>query len=267
MATLYRARVCAVGTEEDMLRLNRVLLENCDWLEEQEDLPPLKLQELVEQVRQHARWEGGPDDGFAYEMIAPARYGDADGSTCRYALRRENCGLWTACFAYDSGTPFQMEDWLALHLRCDRLPMAAMHASWDFARSKGKMLFTGGHIQEDWNRMAEVWLWLIQQYECGYPPEEAIRRLDKLSVTLEREDCDLSITELLQSSIDNLRQAARVEDITPQALEAAKAGRDFAALFDMQMRIAETALWETEHNARWIACLEATQRAWEEHLK
>ena len=27
----------------------------------------------------------------------------------------------------------------------------------------------------------------------------------------------------------------------------------------------ETALWETEHNARWLACLEAVQEAWQEH--
>jgi len=263
MATLYRARVCAVGDAEDMLRLNRALLKNRDWLEEPEDRPPMKLEALVEQVRRHAQWEGDDHDEFLYEMIAPVPYGEANAGSCRYTLRQEPCGLWTACFAYESDTAFQGEDWLALHKRCDRIPMMAMRAAWDFARDKGLMIFTGGHIQEDWSLMAEAWLWLIQQYECGYPPEEAIRRLEKLGETMEREDCDLSVAELLRSCMDNLRRLGDVGDITPEALEGAKARRDFEALFDMQMRVAASALWETEHNARWIACLEATLQAWE----
>lgn len=262
MANIYRARVCAVGTEEDMLRLNRALLTNHDWLEESEDGPALKLSDLEQQVRRRAAWESGMDDGFVYDMIAPVTFGDATGGTCRYALRQEKCGLWTACFAYDSGTPFQAEDWLDLHRRCDRLPMVALRASEDFARDKGMLLLTGGQIQDDWSCMAETWLWLISQYECGFPPEEAVQRLEKLAAALEREEYDVTVAELLANCAEHLRRIGVPEDITSEDLRDSAARGDYAALFDMQVRVAETVLWETEHNARWLACLEAVQKAW-----
>ena len=266
MASLYRARVTAVGTDEDMLRLNRCLLQACDHLQEPEDGPEPGLEELYHQVHRLARWEGTEDSGFLYDMVSPLPFGQADSSTCRYIMRREPCGLWTATFAYDSDTPFQPEDWLNLHRRCDRLPMLALRAGWDFARDKGLMIFTGGQALENWDRMAECWLWLLHQYEYGYPPEEAVERLCKLEATLEREDFDLSIAQLLEACVENLQQLGQAADVTAEGLDAARKARDFQGLFEQEARLAECALWETEHSARWIACLESVQRAWQEHL-
>lgn len=267
MAKLYRARVAAVGTEADMLRLNRALLDNLDIIDEEdedEDAPaPRTLQETFEQLREYARCEGGQDDEFLYGMVTTMPYGDADEGSCRYTLQQHPCGLWTACFAYESSsTPFQSEDWQRLHLKCDRIPMLALRAGWDFGQDKGMLLITGGRVHDDWDRMAECWLWLMQHYEFGYPPEEAVERLRRLEETLEREDFDMSVEELLDSCIENLRQLADVEDITPEALQQAWRGRAFAELFTMMARICETALWETQHNDRWIACLEAVRDAW-----
>ena len=144
--------------------------------------------------------------------------------------------------------------------------MLALRAGWDFARDKGLMIFTGGQAIENWDRMAECWLWLLHQYEYGYPPEEAVERLCKLEATLEREDFDLSIAQLLEACVENLQQLGQAADVTAECLDAARKARDFQGLFEQEARLAECALWETEHSARWIACLESVQRAWQEHL-
>ena len=54
MATLHRTRLVAIGCEEDMQRLCRVLLENVDRYEEPEDRQPYTLEELYAQVRKCA---------------------------------------------------------------------------------------------------------------------------------------------------------------------------------------------------------------------
>ena len=49
MATLNRARVCTIGTQEDMIRLCRTLLDNCQWFDEPEDnQSTLTLEQLDE---------------------------------------------------------------------------------------------------------------------------------------------------------------------------------------------------------------------------
>lgn len=263
MPSLHRARIVAIGGEADMIRLNRALLTSHDWLEEDVDGPELTLEQLYEQVHQRARWDGSEDSGFIYDMVAPVPFGNADPDLCRYTMRKEACGLWTATFSYEGDTTFQPEDWLHLHKASGCMPMLALRASWDFAQDKGLMIFSGGRIYENWDRMAECWLWILHQYECGFPPEEAVDRLSKLEKTLEREDCDLTIDELLESCADNLRQLEDVSDVTEESLRAAYEQKDFALLFEMQARVAETCLWETEHNARWLAGIESVQQAWQ----
>ncbi|MBP3636326.1 MAG: hypothetical protein J6K13_02060 [Clostridia bacterium] len=265
MASLHRARVVAIGTEADMIRLNRALLTTQDWLEEPEDGPALTLEELYRQVHERAQFEGTADSTFLYDMVTAMPFGEATDESCRYTMRQESCGLYTACFAYEGETAFQPEDWLSLHKRCGMMPMLALRAGWDFAADKGLVIISGGRIHDNWDRMAESWLWLLHQYEFGYPPEEAVERLAKLEKTLEREDFDMSISELLESCVENLEYLGDTSDITAESLQAAKEQQDFDLLFEMIARIGETALWETEHNARWIACLEAVQEAWQEH--
>ena len=55
--------------------------------------------------------------------------------------------------------------------------------------------------------------------------------------------------KLLKDKCDGLMQQFREE-------------KDYTALFGLYLRIAETSLWETRHNHRWIACLESVQEAW-----
>lgn len=116
MKELHRARVVAIGSEEDMAAVCRTLLANCDWLEIPDDRPPYSLEELRQQVKQHAEELGGEESGFYYGMVARYTYGDADNRTCRFDIARQPSGLWTACFHYDGETPFQSEDWLYLHV-------------------------------------------------------------------------------------------------------------------------------------------------------
>ncbi len=40
MGKLHRARVIAVGSEQDMLRMVHVMLDNGDWLPEEEEYAP-----------------------------------------------------------------------------------------------------------------------------------------------------------------------------------------------------------------------------------
>lgn len=269
MASLHRARVCAVGSQEDMIRLCSMLLDNCGVLPDEEDRAPFTLEEVYGLVQEYTREHETELDGFAYNMISPIRYGNAESGTCRLNIREESCGLWTACFAYDSTCEFQPHEWLDLHKRCGGLLMVAQRASWDFGLDKGELIFTGGSLMDNWNGMNECWLWLIPQYECGFPPEEAVSRLAKLSKTLEREESDMTVAELLKSCMDNLTAIAmEVEDgvAVRESLDACLARRDFAGLLETQHMVAESVLWEVEHNAKWLACLETVLTAWEAYL-
>ena len=61
MKELHRARVVAIGSEEDMAAVCRTLLANCDWLEIPDDRPPYSLEELRQQVKKHAEELGGEE--------------------------------------------------------------------------------------------------------------------------------------------------------------------------------------------------------------
>ena len=268
---LNRVRVCAVGTKEDMRNLCHVLLSNCGALlpEDEEDRAELTLDELKAMILQYTSENADEFDTFAYEMLSTMRYGDAEPGTCRLNIKEEPCGLWTACFSYDSQNQFQIHEWLDLHKRCGKVLMVAQRAAWEFGLDKGEIILVGGETMDNWDGMNECWLWLIPQYECGYPPEEAVARLEKLEKTLEREESDMTIEELLRSCMDNLNAIAlEVED--GQALYASMMAslekRDYVGVLEMQHLVAESVLWETEHNAKWLACLETVLDAWKKHL-
>lgn len=269
MATLIRARVCAVGTEEDMLRLSRELLDNSHYLEDEEEetSAPETLTDILDCISRQAHAEGGEECEFIYSMLTRRPYGDALPESCRMRVRKHPCGLWTAHFAYDSETAFQPEDWLHLHVACKGLPMLALHADWDFGLEKGMKVIVGGRVMDDWNRMGEIWLWLMGNYEVGYPPEEAIERLHKLQVTMEREEFDLTVGELLQACIDNLEDLAAhtsEPEMLAQLIQQCVDEKDYEGLFVIRCRVAETELWELEHHNRWVACLKAVRKAWYE---
>lgn len=268
MANNYRSRICAVGDEQDMIRLCKAMLSNIDWLDEPEDRTmPYTLAELQEKIQERAQEEGGNACEFLYEMIARRTYGDAEEDSCRFAIRQEACELWTASFDYCSEHALQVEDWVKLHNQVKQLPMLILRAGWDFSRDKGMLILSGGRAYDDWNFMGETWLWLIAEYECGYPPEEAVARLEKLEKTLEKEEFDLSISELLASSMEHLQHLGEYTAAGEQLKEAIARcieESDFKRLFLIQGKVAETVLWQTEHNGRWLACLEAVKQAWDE---
>lgn len=264
LTTRTRSRVCAVGSEADMIVLCRALLKNRDWLPEAGDTP-LSLEQLLALVHRHARKEGGEQCMFFYDMVAAHPYGAALASECRLEVKKHPCGVWTARFAYGGDTPFQPEDWLKLHQQCGNVPMLAMYAQWDFGQEKGMKRFIGGKMGDDWSRMGEAWMWLMAEYEDGYPPEESILRLKKLQRTLEREEFDMSIDELLTACIDNLAALDR-DTADPEALAAqmqhCRESRDFTGLLRLYLRLAESVLWEAEHVDRWLANLTADRDAW-----
>ncbi len=266
LTTRTRSRVCAVGGEEDMRVLCRTLLENRGWLPmPAEGEPPLTLEQLMALVRRHARKEGGESCTFFYDMVAPHPYGAALASVCQLEVRRHPCGVWTACFSYGGDTPFQAEDWLSFHRQCGNVPMLAMYANWDFGLEKGMKRFVGGKAGDDWSCMGETWMWLMAEYEDGYPPEESVLRLEKLQRTLEREDFDMTIDELLTACIDRLtaidRDTADAAALTAQ-MHRCRQEKDFTGLLRLYLRVAESVLWETGHVDRWLANLTADRHAW-----
>ncbi|MDD6049653.1 MAG: hypothetical protein PUC00_00015 [Clostridiales bacterium] len=266
MATLNRVRVCTLGTQEDMIRLCRILLDHCQWFDEPEnDKPDLSLDQLLALIAKHARLEGSEESTFWYPMVAARPYGDAIASTCRLNIRRHPTGLYLALFAYDSDTPFEMEDWVSLHRELKLLPMMALYAHDDFGLEKGTKIFAGGRVHDDWTYMGEAFMYLIAGYEEGYPPEEGVQRLRKLRKTLEREDFDTSIGGLLRGCIENL--SALVEDVSDtEALTADmqrfRQEKDYESLFNLYMRLIEAELWDIQHVDRHLACLEAMREAW-----
>ena len=266
MATINRARVCTLGTQEDMIRLCRILLDHCRWFDEPEnDQPDLSLDQLIALIAKHARQEGGVTSSFCYPMVTAHPYGDAIASTCTLSIRRHPTGLYLALFAYDSDTPFQPEDWVSLHREGKMLPMMALYANDDFGLEKGAKLFVGGRIHDDWDLMGEVFLYLIAGYEEGYPPEEAVVRLRKLRKTLEKEDFDASIGRLLRDCILNLEALeADVSDADAllESMQQFRQEKDYESLFHLYLRIIEAELWDIQHVDRHLACLEAVREAW-----
>ena len=98
VAKKYGARVVAVGSQQDMLRMVRAMLDNGDWLHEEEEYaPPETLQRRLEQVARHARWEGGEFCGFLAEMISPNPYGELIPERSRFHVAcGRRCSPWTA---------------------------------------------------------------------------------------------------------------------------------------------------------------------------
>lgn len=269
MGILHRARVVALGNQEDMRRLCQVLLQNSTWAEEQEDealRARMPLTELTRHIRQYAQQEGGVSCEFCYDMLGSRLYGQAEPQSCRLNIREESCGLWTATFAYDSMEAFQQEDWLSLHHQCGRMQMLALRASEDYGRARGMLIFSGGRILENWEAMDECWMYLMRRYECGVPPEEAVEDLHRIESMLRRDEAELSVTELLQSCITHLRDVAdhvADPDMLRDMLSRCRANRDYEGLFVLQCRIAEGALWEAEHISLWLANLSAVLDAWQ----
>lgn len=266
MANLYKSRVCAVGSEQDIRHVLIHMLDNCGYLPDEDELPHLSLSDLLEMVQMRAREDGDPGDTFLYEMIAEMRFGSAIPGTCHMKVQPHDCGLWTACFSYDSPSPFQQHEWLSLHNHASRILLVAQKASSDFTLDKGEMIFTGGSAMDNWDRMAECWLWVITQYECGLPPEDAVRKLEKLEKILVEEEYDTDIPSLLRSCRSYL-EALALETSEPQALRSAMERclekGDFLRLAELQHTVAESVLWETEHNAKWFACLDMVMDAWD----
>lgn len=266
MPARNRARVCTLGTQEDMIRLCRALLDNCQWFGEPEaQQRTLTLDQLTTQVNAHARLVGGRDDGFAYAMVAPRPDGDAAASSCRLSIRRHATGLYLALFCYDSENLFQHEDWLSLHRQVKHLPMMALYANDDFGLEKGQKTFIGGRAGDEWGRMGEIFFFLIAQYEEGYPPEEAVTRLLKLRTTLEREEFDLSMGELLANCIAHLTALdAQTRDTADMsaAMQRMRAAKEYDGLFRLYLLLIEAELWDIAHVDRHLACLQSLNAAW-----
>ena len=255
MGRKYFVRVAAVGTENDMRRLCQAMLRNAGW----DEALPASIDGLTDALRRYASEEAGPKCEFIYEMITTRAYGDAEEDSCRFAIRQEPCGLWTALFAYESSSAFQPEDWLRLHIQCDRLPMLILRACDDFDREKGLLVLSGGYMQEEWSHMEECWLWLVTRYGDG-DQEHAVRQLNRLARLLEDEEDELTVPDLLEDCGHflgrlraNVADAGELRELLAQAVQ----NRDYQTLFQLQCRLAQAALWEADRAEHWQQCLES----------
>ena len=259
MAALYRQRIAVIGSEQDMLRLAEMLLDNAGYLDVPEDRPPYTLSQLEDQICRMTREDGDANDTFLYTMVSRHRYGDAIEGTCRLQITAHPCGLYTALFRYDSTDPFQVHEWLDLHKRCGCPLMVIQRASSDFSLDKGEVLISNGKVMDNWDTMCECWFWLIDQYGCGLPPEEALEELKVLGKIMEREEYDMDIPNLLRScrlNLESLSVSVQDQEALKQAIQAAISRQDYIRLCDYQYMVAESVLWETEHNAKWFATLD-----------
>ena len=267
MSTLYRQRVCMIGHQQDMLRLTSTLLDNCGYLEEPEDRPAWTLAELQEQLEQTTKENGDANDDFLYPMISRHRYGTAIEGTCRLHIAQHPCSLYSALFRYDSSSPFQALEWLDLYKKCGKPLIVIQRAASDFTLDKGEILISGGQITESWDTMCECWLWLMEQYGCGLPPDEAKERLDALDSIMRQEEYDMDVRSLLRSSrvnLETLSLSVQDQEAMKQALDASEMRQDFVRLWELQYILAESVLWETEHNHKWFATLDTLLSLYQE---
>lgn len=144
--------------------------------------------------------------------------------------------------------------------------MMALYANDDFGLEKGQKTFISGRAGDAWEHMGEVFFFLIAQYEEGYPPEEAVMRLMKLRETLEREEFDLTMGELLANCIAHLT-ALDTQTCDTVALTAdmqqMRAVKDYDGLFHLYLLLIEAELWDIEHVDRHLACLQSLNTAWQ----
>lgn len=263
----YHIRVCAVGSGEDIDALLRVMLRNCCELEDDPDgldaMP--RRNDMVDTIHRLTERDSGNEEGFQYDMITPEPFGRSDAASSRFSVREESCGEWSVCFDYHSADAFQADDWLRLHMRSNMLQLTVQYACDDFAREKGCALIAGGKVMDNWACMAEVWFWLILQYTSGETPEGVVEQLTKVEDVMMQEDFDMPPEELLCACETNLRrideQMARPEELR-SALDEARAQGDWGRIASLRVSIAESILWETERNPKWLACLEAARLAW-----
>ncbi len=267
MSTLYKARVCAVGREEDVSRLLTCLLMNAGAYDAPEDRPPYSIGELEEQVQRYAFENGGQGDTFMYEMVSTMQWGDAEDGSCRMTVERHGSGYYAVCFSYDSLHAFQPHDWLNLHLACGRVLMVALRASEDFLMDKGEVIFSGGDVRDNWDAMTECWLYLMEQYTCGLPPEDAVEKLRRMGRIMEEEEYDAGVRDTLLSCMHLLRglaEAGADPEKLGQAMHLCLERRDYARLWQFEYLIAQWYLWEVQHLCKWTACLESVLKAWDE---
>lgn len=263
MSNIYRIRVAAVGSEEAMSSLLRVMLRNIEALDEPDDRPPFSLRELQDTLLQHVAWELGEGETFDYATIAPHPFGQAEPGA-RYELLTLPGGLMAASFAYESTDRFQPEDWLNLHRASGRVPLFAIYAGDTFEMDKGGMIFSAGQAMEDWDRMAEIWFWLRKGFEIGRTPEEIPDKLEKISETLKREMWDQSVGELLTSCSELLDHAEVGREVTPAMIREAAEARDFGRVFALTAQAADSVLFDAQHAALYRACLKQDIEKWHE---
>lgn len=262
MSVIHRIRACAVGSHADMIRLNRVLLRNCDYLEEPDDRPPYTLRELREQLAEHMQEETGNAGGFLYQMISPHHYGETIGATF-YELQQLDADLWTAEFSYESIFRLQQEDWLRLHKECDRLPIFIIHATNDFSLDKGMVILSNGEIIEDWDHMGEIWYRLFHEFGKGTDPDSALEEMEKLQAIMTQEDWDQSVRELLESCIDLLEESLRARSLIDSAsIQQALDSRKFHRIFTMHRLLAMSVLEDIRHAPVYLACLRQNLAIW-----
>ena len=209
------------------------------------------------------KFEDKAEEGLAYK-----RYGEALPSTCRLSVRPAGQHLWTALFCYQSEYAFQVHDWLELHKRSGR---DARQGHFVLARHipplpqvperrQGRMV--GGSVSESWDAMLETWLWLIKEYYSGRPTEEAVASLERVERLLRDEEYDQNVADLLASCEMNLQAVLPEPEVWDAKLAEAQEKQNFGEAAVLRLRWAEAALWETEHVAKWQACLSALRNAW-----
>lgn len=257
---LYRNRLCLVGSQQDIYRLFCVMLDNSGYLDMPEDAPPASFESLLGQILEHTREDGDVNDTFLYTMVSRHRFGTAEEGTCRMQVVHHPCGLYTACFTYDSVNALQTHEWLDLHNRCGQPLIVAQRAAQDFTLDKGEVIITGGQVLDNWDNMCECWIWLMERYGYGLPPDEAVEHFRQLDDILTKEEYDLDIVSLLRSCRSNLEAISMNvsdQEALKTALAASLARQDPVRLSELHYALAESVLWETEHNARWFATLDA----------
>ena len=264
MASPHSARLCVLGTEQELYRLLCAMLENDCWLDPLDpDSRPKSLQEAAELVAQDtAKDEYG--DGFRYSMVHPSPFGSAVPGSCRLRLQPQPGGLWSACFAWQSQDPMQQRDWLHLQQRAGWPLMTALACGENFDEETAAYIFTRDRVHADYDWMDCVWLFLAHSYGEGLPPAEAGAWKRQMDAMLREGELDWTIDEVIRDSEANLHrvmEAAQDPEALARAMDEALQMRDFDALLAARMAIAEAVLWDTEHAQKWLAALRTLANA------
>lgn len=162
MPNFHAVRVCAVGTENEMQNMLGNMLKNVGL--KSQDVPN-SIYRKIDRIKYYAKTEL---DDFQYNlvMINPKTQSGFVTESSSLTVQKHKNGLFTALFEHEEAWRFDYNNFLALHIQSQNIPMFAIHADESCDCGRGSVDITDGTAEEDFDDMDAAYMLLqILKYD------------------------------------------------------------------------------------------------------